>query len=389
MATIKDGKGSFVLAAFDEKCELKKHEFGRPEPGPTDISIDVKYCGMCHSDVHACNGDWSTNKFPIAPGHEVAGIVRSIGSEVTDFKVGDRVGVGCMVDSCRSCGLCEEGLENHCRDMIATYGSVFPEGKGSTFDKAAGYHTNGGYSTDITVNKHFVFKIPDSMELEYAGILLCAGVTMFSPLNRHILQKGGGKGKTVGIVGFGGLGMMGVHLAKAMGAKVTVFSRSDKKNAMAEEMGVDILVHTDEEAVKAADRSFDVVIDTISAVHPIAPLVNTIKVGGTYVLIGALAQTFEISPMQMLFSRQSIEGSLIGGVPETQQMLDFCAAHSIKPNYHVIHAKDASEQFKAMMEGRADAKRAVIDISTLQEMEIDEESKVAAVSMLLQSVSAQ
>lgn len=273
--------------------------------------------------------------------------------------------------------------------MIQTYGSVFPEGKGSTFDKAVGYHTNGGYSTDITVNKHFVFKIPDSMELEYAGILLCAGVTMFSPLNRHILQKGGGKGKKVGIVGFGGLGQMGVHLAKAMGAEVTVFSRSDKKNAMAEEMGVDVLVHTDEEAVKAADRSFDVVLDTISAVHPIAPLVNTIKVGGTYVLIGALAQTFEISPMQMLFSRQSIEGSLIGGVPETQQMLDFCAAHSIKPNYHVIHAKDASEQFKALIEGRADAQRAVIDISTLHDMEIDEESKATAVSMLLHSVSAQ
>jgi uncharacterized zinc-type alcohol dehydrogenase-like protein len=166
-----------------------------------------------------------------------------------------------------------------------------------------------------------------------------------------------------------------------MGAKVTVFSRSDKKNAMAEEMGVDVLIHTDEEAVKAADRSFDVVLDTISAVHPIAPLVNTIKVGGTYVLIGAgaLATTFEISPMQMLFSRQTIEGSLIGGVPETQQMLDFCAAHSIKPNYYVIHAKDASEQFKALNEGRADAKRAVIDISTLHDMEIDEES------MLLQS----
>jgi uncharacterized zinc-type alcohol dehydrogenase-like protein len=377
MATIKDGKGTYMLAAFDEKCELKKHEVGRPEPGPTDIDIDVKYCGMCHSDVHACNGDWGVNKFPIAPGHEVSGIVRSIGSEVTDFKVGDRVGVGCMVDSCRSCGLCEDGLEQHCPGMVQTYSSDFPKGKGSTFDKAVGYHTNGGYSTDITVDKHFVFKIPDSMELEYAGILLCAGVTMFSPLSRHILQKGGGEGKTVGIVGFGGLGQMGVHLAKAMGAKVTVFSRSNKKVEMAKEMGVDILVHTDEEAVKAANRSFDVVLDTVSAVHPIAPLVNTIKVGGTYVLIGGVAQPFEISPFQMLFSRQSIEGSAIGGVPETQEMLDFCAAHNLKPNYHVIHANDASEQFKAMIEGRADAKRAVIDISTLKDMSIVERPAVS------------
>jgi uncharacterized zinc-type alcohol dehydrogenase-like protein len=173
---------------------------------------------------------------------------------------------------------------------------------------------------------------------------------------------------------------MGVHLAKAMGAKVTVFSRSDKKAEMAKEMGVDILVHTDEDAVKAADRTFDVVLDTISVVHPIAPLVNTIKVGGTYVIIGAVAQAFEISPFQMLFSRQSIEGSLIGGVPETQEMLDFCAAHDIKPNYHVIHAKDASEQFKALIEGRADAKRAVIDISTLNDMNIDDQTTGVSIS---------
>jgi uncharacterized zinc-type alcohol dehydrogenase-like protein len=368
MATIKDGKGTFMLAAFDEKCELKKHEVGRPEAGPTDVAIDIKYCGMCHSDVHACNGDWGVNKFPIAPGHEVAGIVRSIGSEVTEFKVGDRVGVGCMVESCRSCDLCGEGMENHCPGMAQTYSSPFPEGKGSNFDKAVGYHTNGGYSTDITVNKHFVFKIPNSMELEYAGILLCAGITMFSPLNRHILQKGGGKGKKVGIVGFGGLGSMGVLLAKAMGADVTVLSRNDSKAATAKEMGADILVYSDEEALKAATRSFDVVLDTVSCAHPVAPLVNTIKVGGTYVLIGGVPQPFEISPFQMLFSRQTIEGSLIGGVPETQEMLDFCAAHNIKPNYHVIHAKEASEQFKAMIEGRADAKRAVIDISTLNDL---------------------
>jgi uncharacterized zinc-type alcohol dehydrogenase-like protein len=368
MATIKDGKGTFVLAAFDEQCDLKKHEVGRPAPGPNDIAIDIQYCGMCHSDVHACNGDWMVNKYPIAPGHEIAGIVREVGANVKNFKVGDKVGVGCMVESCRSCELCKDGIENHCLGMIQTYSSDFPPGKGPNMEKAVGYHTNGGYSTDITVNEHFVFHIPTNMKMEYAGILLCAGITMFSPLNRHVLQKGGGKGKKVGVVGFGGLGQMGVKLAKAMGAEVTVFSRNNKKEAKAKELGADILIHTDEEAVKAAYRKFDVVLDTVSAAHPVAPLVNTIKVGGTYVMIGGVPKPFEISSFQMLFNRQTIEGSLIGGCPETQQMLDFCAEHNIVPEYKVIHAKDASEQFKAMSAGDADAMRAVIDISTLKEL---------------------
>jgi alcohol dehydrogenase (NADP+) len=368
MATIKDGKGTFVLAAFDEKCELKKHEIGRPDPGPTDVAIDIAYCGMCHSDVHACNGDWSINKYPIAPGHEIAGTVRAVGDKVTNFKVGDKVGVGVMVESCRSCGLCDGGLEQHCPGMIQTYSSDFPAGKSDTFEKAVGYHTNGGYATDITVSEHFVFHIPKAMELEYAGILLCAGVTMFSPLKRHVLEKGGGKGKKVGIVGFGGLGVMGVKLAKAMGAEVTVFSRNNNKEAKAKELGADLLIHTDEEALAAATRTFDVVLDTISANHPVATLVNTLAVGGTYVLIGAVPKPFEISSLQMIFSRQSIEGSLIGGVPETQQMLDFCSEHKIVPEYRVIHAKEASAQFQAMTAGEADAQRAVIDVSTIKDL---------------------
>lgn len=191
---------------------------------------------------------------------------------------------------------------------------------------------------------------------------------MFSPLNRHILQKGGGEGKKVGIVGFGGLGQMGVKLAKAMGCQVTVFSRSAKKAKDAKHLGADILVHSDEAAVSAAMRQFDVVIDTVSVGHPVAHLVNTLKVGGTYVLIGGVTHPFEISPMQMIFSRQSIEGSLIGGLKETQQMLDFCAEHNIVPEYKVIDAKDANEQFQALLKGEADASRAVIDISTLKNL---------------------
>jgi uncharacterized zinc-type alcohol dehydrogenase-like protein len=252
--------------------------------------------------------------------------------------------------------------------MCQTYGDDYPSGKGDNMEKAVGYHTNGGYSTGITVSEHFVFHIPESMDMQYAGVLLCAGITMFSPLNRHILQKGGGQGKSVGIVGFGGLGQMGVKLAKAMGCDVTIISRNNKKEAAAKALGANLLVHADEEAVKAAHRSFDVILDTVSAVHPVAPLANMLKVGGNMVMIGGVAQPFEISAFQMLMGRQSIEGTLIGGIPETQQMLDFCAEHKIVPEYKVIHAKDASAHFQVMINGEANAERAVIDISTLSEL---------------------
>ena len=370
MATIQQGKGTFALAAFDNGAILKPLEIGRPTPGPNDVSIDILFCGMCHSDCHACNGDWFLNKFPLAPGHEIAGLVSDVGSNVSKFKVGDRVGVGCMVESCGECDMCTEGMENHCPGMVQTYSSDFPSGKGENYKEAEGYHTNGGYSTAITVNQKFIFQVPDSVKMEYAGVLFCAGITMFSPLNRHILQKGNGsgEGKKVGIIGFGGLGQMGVKLAKAMGCDVTVFSRSDKKKEDATKLGADFLVHSDDAAVAAATRHFDVVIDTVAAKHPVASLVNTLKVGGVYVLIGGVVEPFEISPFQMIFSRQSIEGSLIGGLKETQDMLDFCAKHSIVPEYKVIDAKDANQQFQDLLSGKSDASRAVIDVSTIKNL---------------------
>jgi len=213
MATIKDGKGTFALATFDKQARLAKHEFGRPAPGPDDIAIDIHFCGMCHSDLHSCNGDWGVESFPIAPGHEIAGLVSAAGENVTSVKVGDRVAVGCLVDSCKKddCTECSRGLEQHCKQSISTYSSVYPAFGGHP--EAEGYHTNGGYSTAITVNKRFVYPIPEGMKMEVAGPLLCSGITMYSPLNRHV------KGKTnqrVGVVGFGGLGCVGVKLAKAM-----------------------------------------------------------------------------------------------------------------------------------------------------------------------------
>jgi uncharacterized zinc-type alcohol dehydrogenase-like protein len=224
MATIEKGTGTISLAAFDKLNGLKKHEFGRPAPGPNDVSIEIKFCGMCHSDLHATNGDWGIAAFPMAPGHEIAGIVQEVGSNVTNLKVGDRVGVGCFVDSCASCEMCHRGEQNYCRSVVQTYSTPYPKGKGH--DECAGHQTNGGYSSQITVKKDFVFPIPDHIDLKYVGPLLCAGITMFGPLNRHILEKGGHK--TVGIVGFGGLGQMGAKLAKAIGCDVTILSRSTR-----------------------------------------------------------------------------------------------------------------------------------------------------------------
>lgn len=302
---------------------------------------------------------------------QIAGTVTAVGSSVDKFKVGEKVGVGCMVESCRECDMCQAGLEQHCPNMTQTYGSPFPKDKGDNMKDAAGNHTNGGYSTAITVNEHFVFHIPDGMDMKYAGVLLCAGITTFSPLNRHILQKGGGKGKKVAIVGFGGLGQMAIKISKAMGVdSVTILSRNEKKKDQAEKLGCEYIAYSNEDNLKAAQRSFDVVLDTVAAPHDISSMLPVMKVGGAYVLLGAVGKPFEISAMSLVFNRHSIEGSLIGGIPETQEMLDFCSEHNIVPEYRVIDAKEANEQFKAMINGESSADRCVLDISTLKNLEV-------------------
>lgn len=366
MATIPNGTGTLALCAFDKQAKLERHEFGRPAPGPNDVALDVVYCGMCHSDLHACNGDWGLECFPIAPGHEVAGVVTEVGSDVSDLKVGDKVGVGCFVGSCGSCDQCVEGCQNLCRQHIQTYSSTYPKGKGH--DECAGHHTNGGYTSKMTVQSDFVFKIPDNIGMEYVGPLLCAGITMFSPLNKHVLKKENGKPKHVGIVGFGGLGQMGVKIAKAMGASVTVLSRSTAKKEQAAALGAEILAHSDDEAMKAAAYSFDVVLDTVSSPHEIAPIMSTLKIGGAYVCIGAIGQPVGVVPMGLIFNHYSLEGSLVGGIPETQEMLEFCAKHNVLPEVKVIDAKDATAQFEALHAGTAGAARAVIDMSTLKDL---------------------
>jgi uncharacterized zinc-type alcohol dehydrogenase-like protein len=364
MATVKNGSGVMALAAFDKNAELKKHELGRPKAGPNDVEIEVKFCGMCHSDLHATNGDWGMEAFPLAPGHEIAGVVKAVGSDVTNYKEGDLVGVGCFVDSCGECEQCGCGSQNYCKKVVQTYGTPYPEGKGH--DDCVGEPTNGGYSTAITVKQDFVYAVPEGMELKYVGPLLCAGITMFNPLNKHVLKKGGNK--SVGIVGFGGLGGMGAKLAKAMGCDVTFLSRSTSKKDEATKLGAGILAHSDEDALSAASGKFDVIIDTVSVQHEVQHMMSTLKTGGTYHLIGGVAQPFSVVPFNMILSNHHIEGSLVGGIPETQEMLEFCAKHNIVPEINVIHAKDANAQFKALADGSATTARAVIDMSTLSEL---------------------
>ena len=364
MATLKDGTDTFALAAFNKDAHLVAHKFGRPEPGPNDVKIDIKFCGMCHSDLHACNGDWGMEFFPITPGHEMGGVISEIGSDVTKFKIGDRVGVGVYVDSCFECPQCLNGDQNYCSKLQESYGTMYTVRLGH--DDCADYHTNGGYSSQITVRSDFVFHAPEKFDLSYVGPLLCAGITMFSPLNRHVLKPGGKK--VVGIVGFGGLGHMGVKLAKAMGADVTIFSRSTSKKEQAASLGSDILAHTDEIAMEGAANKFDVIIDTVSVEHDVAKFLPTLKVSATYVCIGGVVTSMNVVPFALIARNLKLEGSLVGGIPETQQMLDFCNEHDIKPEIKVIHAKDASTQFETLAKGDADIYRAVIDMSTLSDL---------------------
>eukprot|EP00808_Paulinella_micropora_P024566 g3886.t1 len=366
MATIKDGKGTVALAAYDNGPAgvptMHRWEIGRPKVGPQDVDVDIKFCGICHSDLHTVNGEWGINMRPMAPGHEISGIVRTIGSEVKGLKVGDKVGVGCMVESCQSCHECKQGLEQHCQGMVMTYASVWAKGKGH--DDCALMHTNGGYSESITVHQRFVFKLPDGIPLEKAGPILCAGVTTYSPLARHVLGK---KDVVCGVVGFGGLGHMAVKIAIAMGAKVTVFSRDHKKKKEVEALGASLIAYTDLTELVVATRTFDVIIDTVPTKHDIMGIIECLKVEGALVLVGAPATPLDLGVFPLLMARRRVEGSLIAGCPETEETLAFCAKHKILPTTKTIHAKDVTEAYHTLIKGDA-ADRFVIDISTLKEM---------------------
>lgn len=346
---------AFAATASDQP--LAPYSFDRRDPGPDDVAIAIKFAGVCHSDLHVVKNDMGGTRYPIVPGHEIAGVVTAVGADVTRFKVGDRVGVGCMVDSCRTCAACREGEEQYCAPgMTQTYGSRDPKGAevGQTI-------TQGGYSDAIVVDQAFVLRIPDSLPLDAAAPLLCAGITTYSPLKTWKV----GPGSKVAVVGLGGLGHMAVKLAAAMGAEVTVLSTSDRKKADAERMGAKhFLINSDADAMKAARENFDLIINTVSATHEIASHVNLLARDGTMVMLGLTTEGLPVFALPLLMRRRRIAGSLIGGIRETQEMLDFCAEHGIACDIELIAPDRINEAYERMK--KSDVRyRFVLDMAKL------------------------
>jgi len=337
-----DGPDKSFRAAEIKRRDLDLH----------DILIEIKYAGICHSDIHTAHGEWGAVNYPLVPGHEIAGIVAEVGAEVTKYKVGDRVGVGCMVDSCGDCENCQKGEEQFCLyGQVPTYAGV---------DKY-GEPTQGGYSTHIVVTEDFVLKIPDSIELDAAAPLLCAGITTYSPLNHW----GAGSGKKVAVIGLGGLGHMAVQIAHAMGAEVTVLSQTLNKKEDGLDLGADSYYATsDPETFKKLGGYFDLIINTVSAKIDINAYFGLLTLDGTLVNVGAPSEPLSVRVQSLIGGRRSFAGSLIGGIRETQEMLDFCAEHSIAPKIEVISADQIDEAYKRVL--ASDVKyRFVIDISTM------------------------
>ncbi|MFP7477958.1 NAD(P)-dependent alcohol dehydrogenase [Terribacillus saccharophilus] len=327
-------------------------EIKRRELDNQDVLIEIKYAGICHSDIHTAHGEWGEVNYPLVPGHEIAGIVTDVGTEVTKYKVGDRVGVGCMVDSCGECENCVKGEEQYClKGNIPTYAGV---------DKY-GEPTQGGYSSHIVVTEDFVVRIPDNIELDAAAPLLCAGITTFSPLNHW----GAGPGKKIAVVGLGGLGHMAVKIAHAMGAEVTVLSQSLKKKEDGLQFGASSYYATsDPETFEKLAGSFDLIINTVSAKIDLNAYLSLLNLDGTMVNVGAPADPLSLNVMTLIGHRRSFAGSLIGGIRETQEMLDFCAEHDIAPEIEVIAADQIDEAYERVLS--SDVKyRFVIDNSTL------------------------
>ncbi|GAB1595686.1 NAD(P)-dependent alcohol dehydrogenase [Lysobacter claricitrinus] len=323
--------------------------------GPRDVQIEILYCGVCHSDLHTVKSEWAGTRYPCVPGHEIVGTVSAVGSDVNGFAVGETVGVGCLVGSCQRCASCAEGLEQYCENgFVGTY-------NGPTQDPPG--HTLGGYSQRITVDQHFVLRIRHPKEqLAAVAPLLCAGITTYSPL-RHWKV---GPGQKVGIVGIGGLGHMGIKLAHAMGAHVVAFTTSESKRQDAHALGADeVVVSRDAGAMAAHARSFDFILDTVAASHQLDAFTTLLKRDGTLCLVGVPEHPHPSPNIGVLiFGRRSIAGSLIGGIPETQEMLDFCAEHGIVADIEMIRAQEINEAYERML--RSDVKyRFVIDIESL------------------------
>lgn len=341
-------------AALAIKEDLVPHQFVRRDPRANDVVIDILFSGVCHSDIHNAYNDWGNATFPMVPGHEIIGRVSHVGADVTKFRVGDHVGVGCMVDSCQHCHPCEQGLEQYCEEgPTLTYNDT---------DRHDHQPTYGGYSDKIVVSDKFVVNVPAGLDLRGAAPLLCAGITTWSPL-RHWKVNAESK---VAVIGLGGLGHMAIKLAHALGAEVTLFTRSPGKEADARQLGAKhVVISTDDTQMKAAASQFDLIIDTVPYVHDLKPYIPTLALNGTLVLVGYLGDLDPVlNSAPLVMGRKSVAGSVIGGIAETQEMLDFCGEHNITAEVEIINMADINQAWQRML--KSDVKyRFVIDMATL------------------------
>jgi alcohol dehydrogenase (NADP+) len=349
---------SYTVKAYgtnDPKTDLQQLNIQRREPTPKDVEIDILYCGVCHSDLHTARNDWGWTKYPVVPGHEIVGRVTRIGNEVTTFKIGDTAAVGCLVDSCRECESCKKDLEQYCLNgSTGTYG-----GK----DKYLGGTTHGGYSEKIVVDESFVLKVPSNLPPAAAAPLLCAGITTWSPLKYWNVNE---KSK-VAVVGLGGLGHIAIKLAKGLGAHVALFSRSAGKAKDAAELGADeFILSSDDVQMAKVKGKFDVIIDTVPTIHDINPYITTLNINGTLVLVGYLGPLDPmLNTVPMILGRKSVAASLIGGIAETQEMLDFCGKHNIVSEIEIINMQNINEAYERML--KSDVRyRFVIDMASLK-----------------------
>ena len=346
---------AFGTQAAENDLELLTIE--RREVQAKDIEIDIYYCGVCHSDLHTARNDWGGTVYPAVPGHEIVGKILKVGNEVSKFKVGDLVAVGCMVDSCRTCKSCEQDLEQFCENgFTGTY-----NGKDKYFEDT---RTFGGYADSVIVDEHFVLRLPENLDMAAAAPLLCAGITTWSPLKHWNVTET----SKVAVVGLGGLGHMAIKLAKGLGAEVTLFSRTPGKTEDAKALGTDhVIISTDEDQIKSVLNKFDLIIDTVPYEHDINPYMNTLTVNGTLVLVGFIGD-FEsaVSTKPMIYKRRSVAGSLIDGIKETQEMLDFCGEKNIVSDIEIIKMQDINEAYERML--KSDVKyRFVIDMKSLKD----------------------
>ncbi len=341
-------------AAHSTDAHMVPYHFEIRGLRPNDVAIEILYSGVCHSDLHTVNGDWGPQPYPLVPGHEIVGRVLDVGPEVKKYKVGDNVAVGCMVDSCQECDQCEQNEEQFCRNgMTPTYGAP---------DRISGEITQGGYAKHIVVREEFVLSVPDALDLKRTAPILCAGITTYSPLRTWGVTEG----TRVGVIGLGGLGHMAVKLAVAMGAEVTVISRSNAKEDDAKTIGANgVLVSKDEQAMKNAASSFDLILDTVPVKHNFNPYTPLLDIDGSLVLVGQIGPMEEPITAPLIMGRRRIAGSLIGGIKETQEVLDFCAQHNIHPECQIIRPDEVNDAFAHLAKGDV-AHRFVMDMSKLE-----------------------